>query len=63
MNTGIILIHTNNKEDTHNNDGLLITIISSTCFGQLFCPKHVELIIIINKQLLLHLVGCLPYYL
>jgi hypothetical protein len=27
------------------------------------CPKYVELIIIINKQLLLHLVGCLPYYL
>jgi hypothetical protein len=27
------------------------------------CPKHVELIGIINKQLLLHLVGCLLYYL
>jgi hypothetical protein len=27
------------------------------------CPKHVELIGIINKQLLLHIAGCLPYYL
>jgi hypothetical protein len=26
-------------------------------------PPLVELIGIINKQLLLHLVGCLPYYL
>jgi hypothetical protein len=25
------------------------------------CPKHVELTGIINKQLLLHLVGCLYY--
>ena len=25
------------------------------------CPKHVELIGIINKPLLLHLVGCLYY--
>jgi hypothetical protein len=31
--------------------------------GQNNCPKHVELIGIINKQLLLHLVGCLIYYL
>jgi hypothetical protein len=31
--------------------------------GQNSCPKHVELIGIINRQLLLHLVGCLPYYL
>jgi hypothetical protein len=31
--------------------------------GQNNCPKHVELIRIISKQLLLHLVGCLPYYL
>jgi hypothetical protein len=31
--------------------------------GQNKCPKHVELIGIINKQLLLHLVGCLLYYL
>jgi hypothetical protein len=31
--------------------------------GQNNCPKHVELIGIINKQLLLHLVGCLLYYL
>jgi hypothetical protein len=30
--------------------------------GQNNCPKHVELIGIINKQLLLHLVGCLLYY-
>ena len=30
--------------------------------GQNNCPKHVELTGIINKPLLLHLVGC-PYYL
>jgi hypothetical protein len=30
--------------------------------GQNNCPKHVELIGIINKHLLLHLVGCLLYY-
>jgi hypothetical protein len=30
--------------------------------GQNNCPKHVELIGIINKLLLMHLVGCLPYY-
>ena len=29
--------------------------------GQNKCPKHVELIGIINKPLLLHLVGCLYY--
>ena len=29
--------------------------------GRLFCPKHVELNGIINKPLLLHLVGCLYY--
>ena len=29
--------------------------------GQNICPKHVELIGIINKPLLLHLVGCLHY--
>ena len=29
--------------------------------GQSNCPKHVELTEIINKQLLLHLVGCLYY--
>ena len=29
--------------------------------GQNNCPKHVELIGIINKPLLLHLVGCLHY--
>ena len=29
--------------------------------GQNNCPKHVELIEIINKPLLLHLVGCLYY--
>jgi len=30
--------------------------------GQNNCPKHVQLIGIINKPLLLHLFGC-PYYL
>jgi len=30
--------------------------------GQNNCPKHDELIGIINKPLLLHLVGCLYYY-
>ena len=94
-----------------NNKGLIIIPVSSTCFGQLFCPssgkldcvlqlvvqwthdvaghrpatssvhfttscnsqssaaedgqnncpKHVELTGIINKPLLLHLVGCLYY--
>ena len=44
-----------------NNNGLLIIPVSSTCFGQLFCPKHVELTWMINKPLLLHLVGCLYY--
>ena len=44
-----------------NNNGLLIIPVSSTCFGQLFCPKHVELTGIINMPLLLHLVGCLYY--
>ena len=29
--------------------------------GQNNCPKHVELVGIINKPLLLHLVGCLYY--
>jgi len=29
--------------------------------GQSNCPKHVELTGIINKPLLLHLVGCLFY--
>jgi hypothetical protein len=29
--------------------------------GENYCPKHVELIWIINKPLLLHLVGCLYY--
>ena len=29
--------------------------------GQSNCPKHVELTGIINKPLLLHLVGCLYY--
>jgi len=29
--------------------------------GQNYCPKHVELIEITNKLLLLHLVGCLYY--
>jgi len=29
--------------------------------GQNYCPKHVELTGIINKPLLLHLVGCLYY--
>jgi len=35
--------------------------VSSTCFGQLFCPKHVELTGIVIKPLLLHLVSCLYY--
>jgi len=43
------------------NNGLLIIPVSSTCFGQSNCPKHVELTGIINKPLLLHLVGCLYY--
>ena len=30
--------------------------------GRNYRPKHVELIEIINKLLLLHLVGCLYYY-
>jgi hypothetical protein len=30
--------------------------------GQNNCPKHVELTGFINKQLLLHPVGCLLYY-
>ena len=29
--------------------------------GQNNCPKHVELTVIINKPLLLHVVGCLYY--
>ena len=29
--------------------------------GQNNCPKHVELTVIFNKPLLLHLVGCLYY--
>jgi len=29
--------------------------------GQYYCPKHVELIGIINKPLLLHLISCLYY--
>ena len=29
--------------------------------GQNNCPKHVKLTVIINKPLLLHLVGCLYY--
>ena len=44
-----------------NNNGLLIIPVSSTCFGQNNCPKHVELTGIINKPSLLHLVGCLYY--
>ena len=46
---------------TCNNNGLLIVPISSTCFGRWFRPKHVDLIGIINKPLLLHVVGCLCY--
>ena len=44
-----------------NNYGLLIIPFSSTCFGQLFCPKYVELTGIINNPLLLLLDGCLYY--
>jgi len=40
---------------------LLIIPVISTCFRQLFCPKHVEMTGIINKPLLLHLVGCIYY--
>jgi len=40
----------------------LITSISSTCFGRNYRPKYVELIEVINKLLLLPLVGCLYYY-
>ena len=39
--------------------GLLIIPVSSTCFGQNNCPKHVDLTGIINKRLFLRLVGCL----
>ena len=46
---------------TCNNNGLLVIPISSTRFGQNNCPKHVALIGITNKPLLLHLVGCLWY--
>ena len=35
--------------------------LSSAQDGQNKCPKHVELTGIINKPLLLHLVGCLYY--
>ena len=34
---------------------------SATEYGKNNCPKHVELTEIINKPLLLHLVGCLYY--
>ena len=87
-------INTIHNQLRWNNNGLLIIPVSSTCFGQLFCPssgaldcvtacgcvipqavtqssapedgqnnfpKHVELTGIINKPLLLHLVGCLYY--
>ena len=30
-------------------------------YGQNNCPKHVELTGIINKPLLMHLIGCLYY--
>ena len=39
-----------------------VTQSSAPEYGQNNCPKHVELIGIINKPLLLHLVGW-PYYL
>ena len=38
-----------------------VTHIFATEDGQNNCPKHVELIGIINKPLLLRLVGCLYY--
>ena len=44
-----------------NNNGLLIIPVRSTRFGQNNCPKRVDLTGIINKPLLLHLVGCLYY--
>ena len=37
------------------------TVSSAPEDGQNNCPKHVELTGIINKLLLLHLVGCLYY--
>jgi len=42
---------------------LLITITQSRApeDGRNYRPKHVELIVIINKPLFLHLVGCLYY--
>ena len=38
-----------------------VTQSSASEDGQNNCPKHVELTGIINKPLLLHLVGCLYY--
>ena len=38
-----------------------VTQSSASEYGQNNCPKHVELTGIINKPLLLHLVGCLYY--
>jgi len=49
------------NQTRRNNNGLLIIPVSSTYFGQLYFPKHVELTGIINKPLLLHRVGCLYY--
>ena len=48
------------QRSSFHTEGLIIPV-SSTCFGQLFSPKHVELTGIIIKPLLLHLVGCLYY--
>ena len=41
--------------------GCINTESSAPEDGQNNCPKHVELTGIINKPLLLHLVGCLYY--
>ena len=42
-------------------NGICNTQSSAPEDGQNNCPKHVELTGIINKPLLLHLVGCLYY--
>ena len=41
---------------------IYLFLISSKCFGRNHRSKHVELIGIINKPLMLYLVGCLYYY-
>ena len=54
--------HKSQRQPTRcNSNGLLIIPVSSTCFGRNNCPKPVELTGIINKPLLLRLVGCIIY--